>query len=322
MTLFVSTLNLSVILGLAVLIWRKQDQAIRPLFWPALIIKLLGGMVLGFIYQRYYSTGDTFYFFDLAKEQAQLFHTHAGAYFDFLWRDADEEWKGAARSVFFVKIISLIAILTQSNYWITSLWFSLLSFLGSLYLVSCIVRLFPGAKWAAALAFLFFPSVVLWGSGVIKESIGLAALQVLSGIFLKAMMNKSPGPVELVFGLLGFWIVWNLKYYWIAVFLPVIITSLVVHITSIRFKIPSHLKLSYWVILFVILCLGVSLSHPNFYFERFLQVVIENHQAFVSVSDPSDLIHYESLRATWLSVAANAPWALVSGLFRRAPTVD
>ena len=316
MTLFISTLNLIAIFGFAALIRRKQDRAIRPLFWPAFIVKLLAGMGLGFIYQHYYAAGDTFYFFDLAREQAQLFHIHPGSYFDFLWQDTNEEWKGAARSAFFVKIISIVAIVSQNGYWIASLWFSLISFLGSIYLVSCIVRFFPDAKWAAALAFLFFPSVVFWGSGIIKESIGLAALLLLSAMYLKAMMNQTPRPVEFVFGLVGFWIVWNLKYYWIAVFLPVVITSLVVHLSSIRLKIPSLLKLSYWIVLFVVLCYGVSLSHPNFYIERFLQVVIENHKAFVSVSDSADLIHYESLRADWLSVLANSPWALISGLFR------
>ncbi len=312
----VSALNLVVMAGLAVFIWKKQDPHLRPLFWPALIFKLLAGVGLGLIYQYYYSTGDTFHFFDLAKEQARLFHIDTGSYLEGMWHDADGEWKGAARSIFFVKILSIVAILTDGNYWITSLWFSFLSFSGSLYIVGCIMRFFPGAKMATALAFLFFPSVVFWGSGVIKESVALAALLLLSGMYLKAMMNTSPRPTEFVLGLIGFWIVWNLKYYWIAVFLPVVITSLVVHFTSIRFKIPSRLKLYYWVVLFVVLCFGVSLLHPNFYPERFLQVVIESHQAFVKVSDPTDLIQYESLSAKWASVAVNSAWALISGIFR------
>jgi len=212
--------------------------------------------------------------------------------------------------------VSIVAIVADGNYWITSLWFSFVSFVASWYVFKTVTRFFGDATSAAALAFLFFPSVVFWGSGVIKESVGLAALMVLSGVYLKTMMRVAPGVLELVLAVLSLWIVWNLKYYWISVFLPVVCTSLVVHGVSIRLNIPSRLKLSLWIILFFILCLGASLLHPNFYPDRILQVVIENNQAFVSHSDPDDLIHYGVLEPSWASIIVHSPWALISGLFR------
>jgi hypothetical protein len=315
-TLIVSAINVFAILGFAFLMERKQAPAVRSLFWPAFAMKLLAGIGLGWVYQHYYSTGDTFNFFDQASAQARLFKTHAGAYFDFLWQDPDVEWKGAARSAFFVKMASIIAIVADGNYWITSLWFSFLSFIASFYLFKLVTRFFEGATAAAAAAFLFFPSVVFWGSGVIKESMGLAALMVLSGVYLKVMMKKLPGGGEFVLAAVSVWVAWNLKYYWISVFLPVVCTSLLVQAGSVRLKIPSRLKIVLWIILFFILCLGVSLLHPNFYPERILRVVIENNQAFASHSDSGDLIHYGLLEATWASVILHSPWALISGLFR------
>ena len=314
--IIVSAINLFAILGLAFLMEGKQEPDVRSLFWPALTMKLLAGIGLGLVYQQYYLTGDTFNFFDQGSMQAHLFKTDPRAYLDFLWNDSDVEWKGAARSAFFVKMVSIIAVLTDGNYWITSLWFSFVSFLASLYLFKMVTRCFEGAKPAAALSFLFFPSVVFWGSGIIKESMGLAALMVLSGVYLKIMMNGVPRWLGFVFAALSFWVVWNLKYYWISVFLPVVCTSLTVQAVSIPLNIPSRLKLSLWIILFFILCQGVSLLHPNFYPDRILQVVIENNQAFVSHSEPHDLIHYQALEATWMSIVVNSPWALVSGLFR------
>src|SRR5258706_12158636 len=130
------------------------------------------------------------------------------------------------------------------------------------------------------------------------------------------MMKQVPGLVEFVLAAFSFWIGWNLKYYWIAVFLPVACTSVAVQAALIRLKLPSRLKLSLWIVVFFILCLGVSLLHPNFYPERIFRVVIENNQAFASHSDPGDLIDYGLLEATWVSIAVHSPWALVSGLFR------
>lgn len=316
MTLIVSAITLVAILGFAFLMERKQGPVVRSLFWPALGMKLLGGMALGLVYQRYYLEGDTFYFFDQARAQADLFKTNTTAYLDFLWHDPDVEWKGAARSAFFVKMVSIVAIVSDGNYWITSLWFSFASFIASWYLFRMVTRFFEDSTAAAALAFLFFPSVVFWGSGLIKETMGLAGLMVLSAVFLKIMMKAVPGVLEFLFAALSLWIVWNLKYYWISVFLPVMCTSLIVQAISNRLKIPSRLKLSLWMGLLLVLCLGASLLHPNFYPGRILQVVIENNQAFVSHSDPDDLIHYGLLEPTLVSIIAHSPWALVSGLFR------
>jgi hypothetical protein len=56
--------------------------------------------------------------------------------------------------------------------------------------------------------------------------------------------------------------------------------------------------------------------HPNFYLNRFLDVVITNHDDFARISADKGLIHFYDLHAHWSSVILNAPWALFSGLLR------
>ena len=60
----------------------------------------------------------------------------------------------------------------------------------------------------------------------------------------------------------------------------------------------------------------MSLLHPNFYYERFMEVVVSSYYEFQAISNPDDLIHYNALKATSLSLLQNSPWALFSGLFR------
>ncbi len=71
-----------------------------------------------------------------------------------------------------------------------SLYFSAISFFSSWFLVQKINRLFEGVQPAAILGFLFFPSVVFWSAGVIKESLAMAALFFLSLIFLKVWKRE------------------------------------------------------------------------------------------------------------------------------------
>jgi hypothetical protein len=75
-----------------------------------------------------------------------------------------------------------------------------------------------------------------------------------------------------------------------------------------------------WCLIFIIPVLLMSLLHPNFYYERFIEVVVSSYFEFQTISNPEDLIHYNQLEATSSSILQNSPWALFSGLFRPAVT--
>ena len=318
MLFFISLFNIIAIAGIAFWWWRSLDGATRIIFWPALIWKLAAGIGVGLLYKYYYSSGDTFQFFSAAEELTNLFYSSISDYSRIIFQEVDLEsaYKGEWRTAFFVKMISAVNIFTNNNYWVSSLWFSFLSFLASFYFFRNVIKHFPNSEVIAALAFLFFPSVIFWSSGIIKESVGLAALFILSTLYLKLIKNERPLLMDFLLAMLSGWILWRLKYYWLAVFLPAAFTSLIVQYVFLFFKIPSRYKLISWIGLFLLLCFGVSLIHPNFYLERFLDVVVENNQAFVAISEPEDIINYDSLKATWPGIAANSPWALFSGLFR------
>jgi hypothetical protein len=47
-----------------------------------------------------------------------------------------------------------------------------------------------------------------------------------------------------------------------------------------------------------------------------MSVVVSSYEEFQSISDAEDLIHYNSLKPTPVSIAMNLPFAFFSGLFR------
>jgi len=299
--------------------WWGKQESLRPYFWPALIIKLSAGIGLGLLYKYYYSVGDTFSFFDDGARLSNYFWKDPIGYANFLgtsdelnpiWNLLDYK---QPRSLFLVKVVSVVNIFTANNYWITSLYFSLASFAASFWLVQKITLAFPGSKLAGAIAFLFFPSVVFWSSGVIKESLATAGLFVLSGLCITLLTNRKVMWWEWLLAALALPVVWNLKYYWIAVFIPVAVTTIIVHLTTKR--LSMNFKLMIWATSFAVLCMMVTLVHPNFYLENFLNVLVENYKEFIRISPADDVVHY-SLEPTWWSVFLNSPLALLSGLFR------
>lgn len=319
-------LNLAFLLFISYRIWSLEKSALRKFFWPALVLKLIAGICLGLIYTYYYSIGDTFLYFQDGVRLASLARTDVASYFHFLWA-GDESfpvWSELIykqpRAMFLSKVTSLFCVLTSDNYWVTSLYFSVIAFVGSWYLVKKINTSFEGVRPATILGFLFFPSVVFWSAGIIKESIAIAALFFLSIIFLKIWQRETLRWTEWFLALASLWIVWSLKYYYLAIFLPIVFTTFAFQYLLTKFTVKNiGGKLILWCLIFVVPLVLMSILHPNFYFERFIEVVVSSYYEFQALSSADDVIHYDALEATSLSLLHNSPWALFSGLFR--PTI-
>ncbi|NJN42402.1 MAG: hypothetical protein HC811_09460 [Flammeovirgaceae bacterium] len=316
-----AVVNLIVLAGIAYLVRRRFDNSIKPYYWPALGIKVLGGISLGLVYQFYYSFGDTFLFFAEASWLADYFAKDPGGYIRSLW---DESFLPAdntltisqPRSLFYVKLLSVFAILSAKNYWISSLYLSLLSFISSFWFFSVVVKRLNVTMWMAALAILFFPTVVFWSSGIIKESVASAALFALSAFFIKKSQGDQFRIGHWVVVLLSLWLLWSLKYYWSALFIPIAATSLLVNRVQSSIQLSQFKTISLWVVMYFIITVGVSFLHPNFHLNRLLDVIVQNNEAYNLISQPEDLIYYHDLQPTWSSMMLNSPWALLSGLFR------
>jgi len=163
---------------------------------------------------------------------------------------------------------------------------------------------------------LFFPSVVFWSSGLIKESLGLAALYLMMAIVLAAARRDPVGVRDLLVFFVALWIGWNLKYYWLGIFLPVAVPVVIVAGLA-RWK-NSLVKydLALWLIFFLACTAAATNVHPNFYVSRFLDVIYQNNLEFTRLSEPPRLAQYYNLEPEMISVLMNAPAALIAGLFR------
>ena len=76
------------LLTLAILLYRRQP-AMRKFYWPALVIRLIGGICLGLVYTYYYTVADTFTYFHDTSALARLAREDISAYLTFLFRGND-----------------------------------------------------------------------------------------------------------------------------------------------------------------------------------------------------------------------------------------
>ena len=140
-------INIILLLFLAWLAYRNASHpVIKVHVLYALGIKVIAGIVLGLVYFHYYGTGDTLLFSEVASDVVNQYGKSFTGYIGFLYDDPAgiiiESYPilKEPRTTFFIKIVSIFYLLTSSNYWLTSIYFSLISFLGSCLLIKTIIK--------------------------------------------------------------------------------------------------------------------------------------------------------------------------------------
>ncbi|MTI29411.1 hypothetical protein E1171_01150, partial [Cytophagales bacterium RKSG123] len=181
--------------------WFYRKWKIFPLggqtFLTGLLVKFLAGISVGLLYTYYYRGGDTFNLFHDASTLADLAFKDPFAYLNAcLWNEIPESIASGLlflhqpRALFASKLISIINLITYNNYWLSSLWMSFFSYIGLWFLANSLTSIFPTKENAATISFLFFPSVVFWSAGILKESIMMPLISLMIGLSLPFLLQK------------------------------------------------------------------------------------------------------------------------------------
>jgi hypothetical protein len=320
MTILIVFLNLATIAGLLYWVWRWDNSVIKKFYWPAAIVKLLAGVAIGFIHYRYYIQSDTVFFFESARQLREVALHDMPGYLTILFSVPEGYFQGEHRTLLFVKLVSVTALLTDGNYYLSSLYFSLISFLAAWNLARWIAKLVPSMAVPAVVALLYFPSCVFWSSGILKESLAMAGIYYLAGLAIKAWLRSRLSLPDILLMGLALWIVWSLKYYYAMVLMPVVLGVLLTNRLAAKLQPSSFVKEGViFSCIIVLLALTGGLLHPNLEPGKIPHVIYSTHQQSLANSNPDNVIQYSDLSSTWGSILLHAPRALASGLF--APVV-
>ncbi|ALI98255.1 hypothetical protein [Rufibacter tibetensis] len=318
-------LHFPIFLLLIYLLWRSVQKGQGLVFWSALFFKLSCGLLLGWVYQNYLNLGDTWTFHAQTQNVAELAKQDAGKYLQFMFfneiGNLPVYWKDYSNSFFFLKPLSLLYLLTNNSYWWSGLYLSLFSFWGAWFLVQQIRRHFPAYGTSAFVVFLFFPSVVFWTSGVLKEPLFMGGLCLTVGMLLQ--LYKASGPSEAtkkgILLLPCLYLIWRMKFFLAAILIVLMVPFLLTKWLARRFSLFRSGGSQYLAGagLIVLGAFVGSFSHPAFDLDFFVNHLLYNYQVLTLRSDPANpLLHFPDLQPTLLSVLLHAPSAVVQMLFR------
>jgi len=154
-----------------------------------LLAKLIGAIAVCLIYIFYYKGGDTIGYFEssilVTKLAAYDFQTYlkimAGdlsldnLYVMILNKLCCPDYYKDPQSFSVVRAVSPFAFLGSFSYLSTSLIFSYLSYSGIWRLFLVFNGLYPNMERKFAIAILYMPSLIFWGSGILKDTITFSA---------------------------------------------------------------------------------------------------------------------------------------------------
>lgn len=307
--------------------------ASSPYFMPALFTKLFGAIALGLIYQFYYSGGDTFNFFYQAGLLIDLFMDDPISFFEVLFTGNSETgytaryipymyWWNAPTEMFVVRLTAFLGLFTFHTYSATALLFALYSFSGSWAMYRTFLRMFPGLERSMAIAIFFIPSVFFWGSGILKDTLGLGALGWLVYAFYNLFIAKRNITRSVAMGLIAIWIIASIRMYLLLSFMPpalfwvVLENNNLIRNKFIRFAVKP---------MFLILAVAgayigtlVTKGHNRYDIDRVGQLTKVNAEYLyqTSVKEGGSAYYLGELDGSVGSMLRLAPQALVVSLFR------
>ena len=292
---------------------RYVDSAIGDYFFIALLFKIGSGFALGFLFYYHYGVGDTISFFETAKGMATL---EVGEFFNVLTNPTVSSQP--VRAIYFVRGVAVLVWLTHADYWLVSIYFSVISFLGAFYLTYQLSRWSPKLTRPVLVSFLFFPSIVFWSSGLLKESVVFVCMTYLLGMYFSYVRKSRLNKIHFLLGALALFVLIVIKYYIAAVFLPLIGYLVLYHIMIDRLSVRWSIW-QYSIVIFIVMLvpslLFLNWLSPNLTYEHLWRVVSENHAIFLKLK-PKDSIHSLVWFDNRLDVVINVFHYLISGIYR------
>ena len=202
-------------------------------FVPGLMVKMVGAIAVCLIYVYYYGAGDTInYHYDcVAASKLFLKNPWQAIRFTFLPLDADIWYSFDNDTGWLLYSYDDKAIVVDKINWIFAL-VSFNSFIGQTMLLAffcyfAIWRLyqmflleFPQLQRQMAIAFLFMPSVVFWGSGLLKDSITFAMVALFTSSFYHLMKIRTHSWKNIILLLISSYLLIKIKPYIFFAVLP------------------------------------------------------------------------------------------------------
>lgn len=312
---------------------KQKENSIYRYFIPGLSIKLAGGIIYAFYHVYIYKGGDTFVFYNAASDlvsYVSIFEPYTfGAYwnvFDSSVHDFSPMYNYILNGpdvLFMVKLTSFTYCLGAGSYYTVTLLFSVFSFLGLWYGFLTFSKLYPQLKYYFFLAAFCLPTMVLWSSGVLKDTITIGAIGWLIYGFANLFIFSVKQKVSLFYIVISSVLIFMLKSYLIYLLYPAFFIWVQ---SNVKAKISSRFLRNILSPLLIVSMVGALVFILTSYSENAGKYSLDNwqntlrgfhswHEHLANTRDQSGYTLGE-MEYTFLGVLSKVPAAINVTFFR------
>jgi hypothetical protein len=209
-----------------------SGHPLHTYYLPGLWVKFGGVLFIALVYQYYYGGGDTFNYFKYANIVNSSLSDSLTTWVKLIFRVSVAEdytlYPYASQIEFYsdpasyaiVSITAILGLLTFNTYIPCGLLFAYLSFTGIWAMYRTFYAAYPHLSKQLAIAFLFVPSVFVWGSSVFKDTVCMFGLGWLTYTTFRIFVHRDFSIKNLFLLVLSFYLVGIIKVYILLAFLP------------------------------------------------------------------------------------------------------
>ena len=267
--IFITIIYFLVIIGLAFIIQSKNINKYPEYkyFTKGLIAKLIGVTIFCLIYVFYYDGGDTVNYFlgskalagvlfqDFDKGIAVIFNndSHLNSWYSFnpetgfpphyMWKDT---------LTFSVsRFTTLFYILGSGSFIVISFFTAIFSYIGVWKLFRLLNTIYPGYSKGLFYMMLLLPTLIFWGSGIMKDSYVLGSTCWVTYNFYKIFIERKKVFWNLLFLVFNLFILINTKaYVLISIFPGIVLWLNSAYLKSSKSFLSKAIKLPFFVLIF------------------------------------------------------------------------
>lgn len=228
--------------------------------------KFFSSIIFVIVFYYIYQGGDTYGYFSSAMSLANLFyknpegyfyvmsHNHSPesmSYFDFFtgypWGYLIQD----ARTFLVIKLISPLAILTFKSFLISNIILGYITYRGSWKLFQLFYHYYPHLHLQLSISILFMPSVLFYGSGILKDSFTFMSASLFTYHFHSIFIIKKYNLKNVFYLIMYAFLIIGIKPYILMILLP----GLLIWVVFLRMKRIKNRSIK--VLLVPMLIIGV-----------------------------------------------------------------
>ncbi|MEZ5172511.1 MAG: hypothetical protein R2850_03125 [Bacteroidia bacterium] len=315
---------------------RIGSEPLYRYYTRGLMLKLFGGMMVCGIYVFYYGGGDTTGFFKSASLLAQMGFVNQETFFSILSGNLSNinlykfvttglccpDYYRDPQSFMVVRLAAPFVIMSGFSFWACTLIFSWLSYAGIWRLFLLFNDIYPGMQKRFAWAILYMPSVLFWGSAILKDTVTFSAACWLTYCIYKVFIKPEQRTKHAIYLIIASFMLVSIKPYIFVALLPgATIWILYSRITSVRSPF-FRLLISPAIIGIGIMGSSAILSALSNKLGSFSSVETAIDKAIVTKNDLTRDAYGENsfdigeIEGSFGSIISKFPAALTAGLFR------